>query len=184
MIQPTYPLDPLMMNNAYPSRITATAGTRLVGINRKVQSLSSFPLGLYQINVSVLLGDWFSLSAIDQDSALLPILCSCGPFSFPLWLIVLSDQLQIIGLVSRYLTNYLIYSIGTSIGEINLFLPAQSAGLNTKNLHSRFLYLIFGIPPILWVAYLFITHPFAMSDHKWSAFNSHVSSPQIAFTRN
>lgn len=121
MIQPTYPLDPLMMNNAYPSRITATAGTRLVGINRKVQSLSSFPLGLYQINVSVLLGDWFSLSAIDQDSALLPILCSCGPFSFPLWLIVLSDQLQIIGLVSRYLTNYLIYSIGTSIGGINPF---------------------------------------------------------------
>jgi hypothetical protein len=121
MIQPTYPLDPLMMNNAYPSRITATAGTRLVGINRKVQSLSSFPLGLYQINVSVLLGDWFSLSAIDQDSALLPILCSCGPFSFPLWLIVLSDQLWIIGLVSRYLTNYLIYSIGTSIGGINPF---------------------------------------------------------------
>lgn len=116
MKQPTYPLDPLMMNNAYPSRITATAGTRLVGINRKVQSLSSFPLGLYQINVSILLGDWFSLSAIDQDSSLLPILCSCGPFSFPLWLIILSDQLQIIGLVSRYLTNYLIYSIGTSIG--------------------------------------------------------------------
>jgi hypothetical protein len=121
MKQPTYPLDPFMMNNAYPSRITATAGTRLVGINRKVQSLSSFPLGLYQINVSVLLGDWFSLSAIDQDSALLPRLCSCGPFSFPLWLIILSDQLWIIGLVSRYLTNYLIHSIGTSIGEINHF---------------------------------------------------------------
>ena len=118
---PTYPLDPFMMNNAYPSRITATAGTRLVGINRKVQSLSSFPLGLYQINVFILLGDWFSLSAIDQDSALLPRLCSCGPFSFPLWLIILSDQLWIIGLVSRYLTNYLIHSIGTSIGEINLY---------------------------------------------------------------
>jgi len=28
----TYSLDPFMMNNAYPSRITATAGTRLVGI--------------------------------------------------------------------------------------------------------------------------------------------------------
>ena len=145
---PTYPLDPFMMNNAYPSRITATAGTRLVGINRKVQSLSSFPLGLYQINVSVLLGDWFSLSAIDQDSALLPILCSCGPFSFPLWLIILSDQLWIIGLVSHYLTNYLIHSIGTSIGELNHFFFSD----------------LFDIPPILRVACLFITHPFAMPE--------------------
>lgn len=90
---PTYPLDPLKMNNAYPTRFTATAGTRLVGINRKVLSLSSFPLGLYQINVYVLLGDWFNLSAIDQYSALLPMFSSYGPFSFPLWLILLSDQL-------------------------------------------------------------------------------------------
>jgi len=145
---PTYPLDPFMMNNAYPSRINATAGTRLVGINRKVQSLSSFPLGLYQINVSILLGDWFSLSAIDQDSALLPRLCSCGPFSFPLWLIILSDQLWIIGLVSNYLTNYLIHSIGTSIGELNHFIFSD----------------LFDIPPILRVACLFITHPFAMPE--------------------
>ncbi|KAI9277019.1 hypothetical protein BDA99DRAFT_532102 [Phascolomyces articulosus] len=92
-------VPPFMMNNAYPSRITAIAGTRIVRINRKVQSLSSFPLGLFQINVSVLLlGDWFSLPAIDQDSSLLPILCSCRPFPFSLWLIILSDQLQIIGL--------------------------------------------------------------------------------------
>jgi hypothetical protein len=145
---PTYPLDPFMMNNAHPSRITATAGTRLVGINRKVQSLSSFSLGFYQINVSILLGDWFSLSAIDQDSALLPRLCSCGPFSFPLWLIILSDQLWIIGLVSRYLTNYLIHSIGTSIGELNHFIFSD----------------LFDIPSILWVACLFITHPFAMPE--------------------
>lgn len=30
MIQPTYALDPFMMKNVNPSRITATAGTRLV----------------------------------------------------------------------------------------------------------------------------------------------------------
>jgi len=35
-----------MMNNAYPSRITATAGTRLVGINRRISSLSYSPLRL------------------------------------------------------------------------------------------------------------------------------------------
>ena len=33
---------------------------------------------------------------------------SLGRVSVPVWLIILSDQLQIIGLVSHYLTNYLI----------------------------------------------------------------------------
>jgi len=34
IIQPTYALDPFMLKNVNPSRITATAGTRLVGINK------------------------------------------------------------------------------------------------------------------------------------------------------
>ena len=33
---------------------------------------------------------------------------SGGRVSVPLWLVVLSDQLPVLGLVSRYLTNYLI----------------------------------------------------------------------------
>ena len=33
---------------------------------------------------------------------------SLGRISVPVWLIILSDQLPIVGLVSRYLTNYLI----------------------------------------------------------------------------
>ncbi len=33
---------------------------------------------------------------------------SRGRLSVPVWLTVLSDQLPVIGLVSRYLTNYLI----------------------------------------------------------------------------
>ncbi len=33
---------------------------------------------------------------------------SLGRVSVPVWLIILSDQLLIVGLVSRYLTNYLI----------------------------------------------------------------------------
>ncbi len=33
---------------------------------------------------------------------------SLGRVSVPVWLVILSDQLPIVGLVSRYLTNYLI----------------------------------------------------------------------------
>ena len=33
---------------------------------------------------------------------------SLGRVSVPVWLVILSDQLEIVGLVSRYLTNYLI----------------------------------------------------------------------------
>ena len=33
---------------------------------------------------------------------------SLGRISVPVWLIILSDQLSIVGLVSHYLTNYLI----------------------------------------------------------------------------
>ncbi len=33
---------------------------------------------------------------------------SQGRLSFPVWLTILSDQLPVLGLVSRYLTNYLI----------------------------------------------------------------------------
>ena len=33
---------------------------------------------------------------------------SLGRVSVPIWLIILSDQLFVVGLVSRYLTNYLI----------------------------------------------------------------------------
>jgi len=73
MMPLTYPLDPFMLNNVYPSRITATAGTRFVGINRKVQSLSSFSLRIYHFNVSSILVDWIKVPFIVQDSALLPL---------------------------------------------------------------------------------------------------------------
>ena len=33
---------------------------------------------------------------------------SLGRVSVPVWLVILSDQLEIVGLVGRYLTNYLI----------------------------------------------------------------------------
>ena len=40
---------------------------------------------------------------------------SLGRVSVPVWLIILSDQLEIVGLVSLYLTNYLIH-LGSSYG--------------------------------------------------------------------
>jgi len=64
MMPPTYALDLFMKNNVYPSRITATAGTRFVGINRKVQSLSSFSLRIYHLNVSSVLVDQVKVSFI------------------------------------------------------------------------------------------------------------------------
>ena len=49
---------------------------------------------------------WITLSRIVQNSSLLAK--SLGLISVPVWLIVLSDQLRIISLVSHYLTNNLI----------------------------------------------------------------------------
>jgi len=51
---------------------------------------------------------WIGLSPIVQDSPLLPPRGSPGRVSVPVWLIIRKDQLSIIGLVSLYLTNYLI----------------------------------------------------------------------------
>ena len=49
---------------------------------------------------------WITLSRIVQDSSLLAK--SLGLISVPVWLVILSDQLRIISLVSHYLTNNLI----------------------------------------------------------------------------
>ena len=49
---------------------------------------------------------WITLSRIVQNSSLLAK--SLGLISVPVWLIILSDQLRIISLVSFYLTNNLI----------------------------------------------------------------------------
>ena len=47
------------------------------------------------------------LSPIAQDSLLLPPVGVGAVSHVPVWLIILSDQLSVVGLVSRYLTNYL-----------------------------------------------------------------------------
>ena len=107
---PTDPLRPVIPDNARPLRLTAAAGTKLAGaillstviilLNQRVLQLESL-----HHSCSIAGSSFRSLSNI-------PYCCliykSLDLVSVPMWLIILSDQLKIVGLVSHYLTNYLI----------------------------------------------------------------------------
>ena len=75
----------------------------------QVPSISSLLKGVYNpkafIPHAALLRQAFAHCAIFPAAASRR---SLGRVSVPVWLIILSDQLLIVGLVSRYLTNYLI----------------------------------------------------------------------------
>src|SRR5678810_1047055 len=79
------------------------------GLLLRVPSLSSPPKELYNPRAFITHAAW-----LDQACAHCPIFPtaasrrSLGRVSVPVWLIVLSDQLRIVALVSRYLTNKLI----------------------------------------------------------------------------
>ncbi len=103
----------MIPNNACTPRITAAAGTELAGASSEgtVSSLSgiSSPLtGLYDpqafITHAALLRQAFAHCAIFPTAASRR---SLDRVSVPVWLIILSDQLSIFGLVSHYLTNNL-----------------------------------------------------------------------------
>ncbi len=103
----------MIPNNARTPRITAAAGTELAGASLEgtVSSLSgiSSPLTvLYApqafITHAALLRQAFAHCAIFPTAASRR---SLDRVSVPVWLIILSDQLSIFGLVSHYLTNYL-----------------------------------------------------------------------------
>ena len=74
-----------------------------------VPSLSSPPKELYNPKAFIV-----HAALLDQAFAHCPIFPtaasrrSLGRVSVPVWLIILSDQLQIVGLVGLYPTNYLI----------------------------------------------------------------------------
>ena len=76
---------------------------------RRVPSSSSPVKGLYNPKAFIT-----HAASLDQACAHCPIFPtaasrrSLGRVSVPVWLIILSDQLQIIGLVGFYPTNYLI----------------------------------------------------------------------------
>ena len=107
---PTDALRPIIPDNACTLCITAAAGTELAGAysSGTVRS-SSLRKGVYEpqsfILHAALLRQAFAhcgkfLTAASRRSL--------GRVSVPVWLIILSDQLLIIALVSHYLTNKLI----------------------------------------------------------------------------
>jgi hypothetical protein len=108
---PTRPLRPVNPNNACTPRITAAAGTELAGASfggtvSGTSPVSSHLTGLYDpkafITHAALLRQTFVHCAIFPTAASRRSLVRV---SVPVWLIILSDQLPIVALVSRYLTN-------------------------------------------------------------------------------
>ncbi len=103
-------------DNACTLRITAAAGTELAG------AYSSGTFKAIRIPLFIPKEKKFTTQRalilhagwLDQTCVHCPIFPTAASrrsrarVSVPVWLIVLSDQLPIVGLVSRYLTNYLI----------------------------------------------------------------------------
>ena len=109
---PTPALRPIIPNNACTLRITAAAGTELAGafLRGTVKpKLSSLPTVLYNPKAFIT-----HAALLDQGCPHCPIFPtaasrrSLGRVSVPVWLIILSDQLQIVALVGHYPTNKLI----------------------------------------------------------------------------
>ena len=111
---PTRPLRPVIPDNARTLRITAAAGTELAGasspgtVSRLESRGSPRATGVYE--PKPFLPHAASLRQDCSHCARFPTAASrrsLGRVSVPVWLIVLSDQLPIGALVSRYLTNKL-----------------------------------------------------------------------------
>ena len=107
----------MIPNNARTLRITAAAGTELAGASFRgtvnaetywVSTISSPSTGLYDprafITHTASLRQAFAHCAISPTAASRR---SLGRVPVPVWLVILSDQLAIEALVSRYLTNKL-----------------------------------------------------------------------------
>ncbi len=99
----------MVPSNASPLRITAAAGTKLAGAS-STGTVIIFPVErTLQQGAFIIHAAW-----LDQACAHCPIFPtaasrrSLGRVSVPVRLIILSDQLLIVALVSHYLTNKLI----------------------------------------------------------------------------
>ena len=115
MRPPTYPLRPIIPSNACTLRITAAAGTELAGafLQGTVRAKGYYPsaysspaTGLY--DPKAFITHAASLRQAFAHCAIFPTAASrrsLGRVSVPVWLVILSDQLAIIALVGRYLTN-------------------------------------------------------------------------------
>ena len=115
---PTRALRPVIPINACTLRITAAAGTELAGASSVGNVKVSWVLTLnFSSQLKVLYNPkaFFTHAALlDQGFPHCPIFPtaasrrSLGRVSVPVWLIILSDQLQIVALVGLYPTNKLI----------------------------------------------------------------------------
>ncbi len=107
----------MIPNNACTLRIAAAAGTELAGASFRGTVKAA---GYYPTTSSSLLTALYNPKAFITHAALLrQAFAHCARFptaasrrsldrvSVPVWLIILSDQLPIVALVSRYLTNKL-----------------------------------------------------------------------------
>ena len=108
----------MIPSNASTPRLTAAAGTELAGacsagtvssLDCSPRNRSSLLKGLYDPKAFIAHAAWlrqtFVHCAIFFTAASRR---SLGRISVPVWLIILSDQLPIVALVSHYLTNELI----------------------------------------------------------------------------
>ncbi len=108
----------MIPSNACTPRLTAAAGTELAGACSA--GTVSFPYYSHGNRSSLLKGLYDPKAFIAHAAWLRQTFVHCaifftaasrrsqGRISVPVWLIILSDQLPVLGLVSRYLTNYLI----------------------------------------------------------------------------
>src|SRR3569623_1149614 len=105
----------MIPSNVCTLRITAAAGTELAGackggtVKRRryyLRPVSSLPTELYDPKAFITHAAW-----LGQACAHCPIFPTAASrrsldrVSVPVWLIILSDQLPVFALVSRYLTN-------------------------------------------------------------------------------
>ena len=104
---PTHPLSPVIPINARTLCITAAAGTELAGASfGGTVKISSPPTVVY--NPKTFIPHAASLRQPFGHCARFPTAASrrsLGRVSVPMWLIILSDQLPVVALVSHYLTN-------------------------------------------------------------------------------
>ncbi len=104
---PTRPLRPVIPDNARTLCITAAAGTELAGASfGGTVRASSLPTVVY--NPKTFIPHAASLRQGFPHCAIFPTAASrrsLGRVSVPMWLVILSDQLPVVALVSHYLTN-------------------------------------------------------------------------------
>lgn len=112
LLPSTNTLRPIIPNNACSLRLTATAGTKLVGASSLVNVIiftskrTLQPNSHTQMCIKILFCLLRSLNITGSSFRPLSKIPHCwlepGPFSVPVWLIIFSNQLRIIDLVSHY----------------------------------------------------------------------------------